>query len=275
MRGVSERESGAPVVDADDGLSQADGTGTITWWVMLAIGLAITSYGVRGLVDGLAPERLVRWAGWFLGGLLVHDLVAVPLYSTLGLGVRRVVPRTWRAPVQVGAILSAVIALVSWPVLRGYGRSAQEGNATVLPYDYGQGLLLVLGVVWTAVVVAGVLATRVAASRSEGPAAAVAGAGHLPVVDEDLDALAHLDFEVDPDVVSVPASDHLDIEVDDRELVLMSTDAAPEGQEVVEPDGAGEDAEAAGAKGDVEADPGAAADVTGVDPDDPGDDGAP
>lgn len=201
----------------DEGPAEEDGTGTITWWVLLVLGLIIIAYGVRGLVDGLATARLLKWAGWFAGGLLVHDLVAVPLYTTLGLGARRVLPRAWTAPVQVGAILTAVIALPTWPVLRGYGRSAQEGNPTILPFDYATNLAVVVGIIWIGVLLAGVWV-----SRDAGRAPTEAD---MPIVREDADAaddpLAGLDFEID----SAMGHD----EADDRELVRMSdVDAAGE-----------------------------------------------
>ena len=43
-------------------------------------------------------------------------------------------------------MVSAVVALFSYPLVRAYGLAAN--NPTSLPHDYATNLLVVLGVVW-------------------------------------------------------------------------------------------------------------------------------
>jgi hypothetical protein len=140
------------------------------WWAGLAVGGAIMTFGAWGLWDALDGVRLLRWVGWFAAGLLVHDGLVVPSTVAVGWLVRRVVPAGARATVQAGLALSAVLALVTWPLVRGYGRAAQGGtNPTLLPFDYGRNLLVVLAVVWGSLAAAAV-ARRVARSRRAGRA---------------------------------------------------------------------------------------------------------
>jgi hypothetical protein len=43
-------------------------------------------------------------------------------------------------------VVSGIVALFSWPLVRAYGLAAN--NPTSLPHNYALGLLVVLGVVW-------------------------------------------------------------------------------------------------------------------------------
>lgn len=137
----------------DDGVPHGS-----VWWTALGAGTLLMAYGVYGLLGQLAPEQRPRWLLWFLGGLAVHDLVVVPAVLVAGLLVRRAVPAAVRAPVQTGLLASAVLAVVSIPVLTGYGRASQPGNASVLPFDYVPNLLGVLALVWALTAVAAVAA---------------------------------------------------------------------------------------------------------------------
>lgn len=60
---------------------------------------------------------------------------------------RRVFPAGARPAVVWAVATSAVVVLTSFPVLTGYGRTAQAGNPTLVPRDYGRGVALVLGTV--------------------------------------------------------------------------------------------------------------------------------
>jgi hypothetical protein len=86
-----------------------------------------------------------------VGLALAHDLVLAPVVLLVGAGVRRVVPAGARPLVAGGLLVSGVLGLVAWPLVRGYGRSA--GNPSVLPRDYGRGLLVALAATWAVVLV--------------------------------------------------------------------------------------------------------------------------
>jgi hypothetical protein len=48
-------------------------------------------------------------------------------------------------------LAGAVLAAVAWPMVRGYG--TDPADPSLLPRDYGAGLLAALGVVWATVLV--------------------------------------------------------------------------------------------------------------------------
>ena len=62
---------------------------------------------------------------------------------------------------------SAVLAVVAWPFVRGYGR--QPGNPSLLPRNYAAGLVVYLAAIWTvalAIVGVGLAVRAVRRSRS-------------------------------------------------------------------------------------------------------------
>ncbi len=117
------------------------------FWLGQAVGIAIILFGVRGLLDARlgAPSSFARF---FFGGVIAHDLILAPLVFATGWAIKRLVPG-WSWPTIRNALfVSVAVALFSYPFIRGFGRRAS--NETVIPRNYAEGLLLVLGVVWTA-----------------------------------------------------------------------------------------------------------------------------
>ena len=117
------------------------------------IGGAVMAFGVRGvLMNARAthPTELVRWV---IGADLLHDFLFAPLVIAIGWFVVRVVPRSWRAPVQAGLVASGVVALVGWAAWRGYGRATVPDNPTVQPLDYTTAILTVWAIVWGVVAI--------------------------------------------------------------------------------------------------------------------------
>jgi hypothetical protein len=117
--------------------------------VGLVLGLPLVAYGGRGvLVDGARthPAELARWV---VGAALVNDLVLVPLVLAGGWAARRFTPARLWPPVRAGLVTTAVLTLVAWPFVRGYGQD--PANPSLLPRDYGAGLAAATGVVWVAV----------------------------------------------------------------------------------------------------------------------------
>jgi hypothetical protein len=97
------------------------------WWGGLAAGSAIGLVGLAGLVADAAKTMPVRWLGWLVGLLLVHDLVVAPGVHLVGRGLRDHAPPAWRWPLQAGLVTSGVLVLASLPVLYGAGRRTQPG----------------------------------------------------------------------------------------------------------------------------------------------------
>ena len=137
--------------------------GGALFWLSAVAGWVVIAVGVRGIVQNSLDTRPGNLARFVVGGALLHDLVVAPLVIVVAVGVGRAVPRRARAVVQGALVVSAVVALFSYPLVRAYGLAAN--NPTSLPHDYATNLLVVLGVVWAAAAVL-VLARVRAAART-------------------------------------------------------------------------------------------------------------
>lgn len=120
--------------------------------VFALAGLAALAWGGwLALEFALGARNAVQALFWFVGGPLVHDLVVAPAVGLAGLALVRVVPRAWRAPVAVGAVLSGVLGLLALPLLwRPFGVATNPGLHDA---DYVLGLSIALVAVWVGVVV--------------------------------------------------------------------------------------------------------------------------
>jgi hypothetical protein len=107
------------------------------------------AWGLIGLFRDASSTVPASWLRWFIGGLLVHDLLLVPAVLLVGVAVRRL-PTALRPVVRAALIVSGALALTSVPLLLGYGRSAQPGNTSLLPGDYPRNLAIITGAVWAA-----------------------------------------------------------------------------------------------------------------------------
>jgi len=123
------------------------------FWVSAVAGWAIIAVGLRGILQHSVDTRPGNLARFVVGGALLHDLVVAPLVIVAAVVVGKAVPGRARAVVQGALVVSAVVALFSYPLVRAYGLAAN--NPTSLPHDYAANLLAVLGLVWA---VAAVLA---------------------------------------------------------------------------------------------------------------------
>jgi len=116
------------------------------FWVGLGAGWAMIAVGVVVLVTTGGFGRLVDVGLWVVGLDVVHDLALAPVATLVAIAVVALLPRRLRAPVIAGLGATAVVLLVAWPLLGGYGR--RDDNPTILPRDYTRSVLVVLAVVW-------------------------------------------------------------------------------------------------------------------------------
>ena len=116
------------------------------FWISAAAGWAVIAWGLRGIFQHSLDTRPGNLARFVVGGALLHDLLVAPLVILAGVLLVRVVRGRARAVVQAALAVSGLVALFSYPLVRGYGLAAN--NPTSLPHNYTANLLVVLGVVW-------------------------------------------------------------------------------------------------------------------------------
>jgi len=126
------------------------------FWVSAAAGWVVIAIGLRGVFMNSIDTRPANLAKFVVGGALLHDLLLAPLALVAAVLVVRAVPGRARAPVQAALVVTAVLALFSYPLVRAFGLAAN--NPTSLPHNYALNLTIVLGVVWA--VAAAALAFR-------------------------------------------------------------------------------------------------------------------
>lgn len=154
-----------------DGDRQAHGR---LFWISLVAAWAVIGFGLVSLLTHARATRPLAFTAYLLGSVFVHDFVLVPMVLAVGVLAGRRLPGTVRGPVLGGLVVSGVLILASYPVLRGSGRLA--GNPSLLPRDYAAGLLLVLLAVWgvTAILVVATIrhrgGARATVGRDEGRA---------------------------------------------------------------------------------------------------------
>jgi hypothetical protein len=122
-----------------------------TFWIAAVIGAGIMFYGVRGLLADQTGPALTSFGKWFIGADVLHDLVIAPVACTIGWALGRVLNPPWRFPIQAGLFASAVVFVIGWAPLRGYGRDTVPTNTTVDPLNYVSAIATVLAFVWIVV----------------------------------------------------------------------------------------------------------------------------
>ncbi|MBW3573319.1 MAG: hypothetical protein KY450_00425 [Actinobacteria bacterium] len=119
------------------------------FWGSAAAGWAVIAWGVWGAVGQHVDTRPADLVRLVVGGILVHDLVVVPLALLGTWVVARVVPARGRRWVQAALVATAPLALFAYPMVRGFGRLPD--NPTALPHHYAANLALVTSAVALAV----------------------------------------------------------------------------------------------------------------------------
>lgn len=109
-----------------------------------ALGAALVAVGLGGLLAHAADTRPLGWLAWFAGVVIAHDFVLVPAVLALAALLTRV-PVRYRTPARAAAVIGGILALVSLPLVLGFGRSS--ANPSQLPLPYGRNLLIVLSVI--------------------------------------------------------------------------------------------------------------------------------
>lgn len=128
--------------------------------------IAITGFGLAGLLRNAGQTKPESWITWFAGLLVMHDAVLAPAMILASAVLLFVVPSRIRPALQATLLIAGSVVLVAVPVLTGEGRLAT--NPSILPLPYWRNLGVVLGVV----AVAGIAAAAWAAHRRRAAAPA-------------------------------------------------------------------------------------------------------
>jgi hypothetical protein len=145
-------------------------------WIGLALGAPVMAYGSFELVQQAGWPRAFGVTRWIAGGILLHDLVLVPLVLALVWAVGRWTPAAVHTPLRAAVLGTGLIVAVGWPGLRGYGN--RSDNPTIHPLDYSTAVLTALAVLWVAMASwAAWRLLRSRARRASAPGSSGAGPG--------------------------------------------------------------------------------------------------
>lgn len=124
------------------------------FWLGLVIGSAVIAYGVADLLHQSRTTNPAGLATWFGGAGVAHDAIIAPIAVGVGWATRRLSVAA-RVPVRLGLAASALLTLLVWPLVQGWGRSNALPSA--LPLAYGHNLVGALLAIWIAVAAATVV----------------------------------------------------------------------------------------------------------------------
>ena len=117
------------------------------FWITTAIGWSVMAGAVIGALGDRRDAQPTVLARWLVGSALLHDLLWLPIVAIVGAVLARVSRRgRVPAPVRWAIATSAVLALIAWPFVRGYGRN--QGNPSLLPRNYARGLVAYIMLTW-------------------------------------------------------------------------------------------------------------------------------
>jgi F0F1-type ATP synthase membrane subunit c/vacuolar-type H+-ATPase subunit K len=138
------------------------------FWIATAVGWAIIVGAVAGAVADRRDAQPQELGRWVVGAALVHDLLWLPLVALAGVALSRVARGRLPRAIAWAIATSAVLVVVAWPFIRGYGR--QRGNPSLLPRNYAAGVAAYLVAIWIvalAIVGFGALRRTIRGARAE------------------------------------------------------------------------------------------------------------
>jgi len=116
------------------------------FWPALAAGSAIMLFGLIGLVANATDTNPVALLAVLGGFVLLHDLVVAPLTYLAGAALARRLPVWARGPVKGASALTAIVIVLSVPLIGHFGR--RPGNSSTLPLSYGRNVAIIVGLIW-------------------------------------------------------------------------------------------------------------------------------
>ncbi len=117
------------------------------FWGALAVGAGLAFVGVRYALEGSTGAHWPSATRWTIGLLVAHDAFVFPVVLAGGWVLGRILPRWARGPARSATVLTLLVAVFSWPLVRRYG--ARPDVPSQLPYaSYGTNVLVVIAAVW-------------------------------------------------------------------------------------------------------------------------------
>ena len=121
--------------------------------VLIACGAVVMGYAVSGALTD--PDVKFGALVFLVAVLVLHDGLLLPLSIGAGALIGRIIPARLRTPVRAAAVISLALTVVALPLVLGRGRVAD--NPSILPLDYGRGLLIAYGIIWVTTAVLALL----------------------------------------------------------------------------------------------------------------------
>ncbi|WP_127506214.1 hypothetical protein [Actinoplanes solisilvae] len=111
--------------------------------------LSMTYAAIGALAD---PDVKGGALLFLIGVLIAHDAILLPLVVGVGALIGRFVPLRRRALVRAALLITLAVTIVAVPLVLGAGRAAD--NPSLLPLNYGRGLLGIYGAIWVSAALA-------------------------------------------------------------------------------------------------------------------------
>lgn len=117
------------------------------FWPGAAVGWGLIVVGIAFALAQPGSTRPPVLAAFVIGLLVIHDGIIAPMTCVIGARMRRTktTPPT-RGIIEGAVILSVIVALFSVPLIAGWGDLPD--NPSLLPGNYGVGLLIILAITW-------------------------------------------------------------------------------------------------------------------------------
>lgn len=127
-------------------------------WLLYLVGALTMAWGARGLVTAASDTEPLNWATFFVGGVVLHDLIFVPLVAAVVAVALHHIPAPFRRYAQGAVLVSGLVTLVALPAVLRLGE--RPDDPSTLPLPYGRNLLIVLAAVWAGSIVAALIGRR-------------------------------------------------------------------------------------------------------------------
>jgi len=116
------------------------------WRTILTVaGIGLGAFGVFRLVSEIPTHSLLILVVWLAAALVIQDAILAPSVVGVGWLLRNYVPDRGRRYLQVALIMSALITVISVPMI--FLRGTQPSVKALLLRNYGSNLILIIALI--------------------------------------------------------------------------------------------------------------------------------